>query len=342
MSWHTLSTYLNIITVVFILLEMHTFEAAPVGQNYIIIVDAGSSGSRMFVYTWQTKAESLSGLEDVEILKDVSGNPVVKKKTPGLSSFANKLSDIPEYISALLSDAESHIPLSSQPSTPLFIMATAGMRLLTQTDQDAIWKRVRSHVKSTYKFQFKESHAYTISGVEEGLFGWISVNYLLGKFRLLPGDNGPVKQPTNGMLDMGGASMQIAYEVQSTDNLPSSLVSEFSLTRNWFSTNQRYKLYVKSYLGYGMNAFRRKCLLINALLESIFFIWLSDKFCYVKCYFEIKWLLHFRNLFHRYEQYLFEMFGMNNSSKQKASRIEVSCLIISVADRCIYFSAHYY
>lgn len=87
----------------------------------------------MFVYTWQTKAESLSGLEDVEILKDVSGNPVVKKKTPGLSSFANKLSDIPEYISALLSDAESHIPLSSQPSTPLFIMATAGMRLLTQT-----------------------------------------------------------------------------------------------------------------------------------------------------------------------------------------------------------------
>lgn len=45
-------------------------------------------------------------------------------------------------------------------------------------------------MKSTYKFQFKESHAYTISGVEEGLFGWISVNYLLGKFRLLPGDNG--------------------------------------------------------------------------------------------------------------------------------------------------------
>ncbi|CAI2734055.1 unnamed protein product [Schistosoma spindalis] len=286
MSWHTLFTHLNTITVVFILLEMHTFEAAPVGQNYIIIVDAGSSGSRMFVYTWRTKSESLSGLEDVEILKDASGNPVVKKKTPGLSSFANKLSDIPEYISALLSYAESHIPLSSQPSTPLFIMATAGMRLLTQTDQDTIWRHVRSHVKSTYKFQFKESHAYTISGVEEGLFGWISVNYLRGRFRLLPGDKGPVKQPTNGMLDMGGASMQIAYEVQSTDNLPNSLVSEFSLTRKWFSTNQRYKLYVKSYLGYGMNAFRK-----------------------------------------RYEEYLFEMFGINNSSKQEASRIEDPCLL---------------
>ncbi|VDP70961.1 unnamed protein product [Schistosoma curassoni] len=88
---------------------------------------------------------------------------------------------------------------------------------------------------------------------------------------------------------MGGASMQIAYEVQSTDNLPSSLVSEFSLTRNWFSTNQRYKLYVKSYLGYGMNAFRRK-----------------------------------------YEQYLFEMFGINNSSKQKASKIEFQSLATDI------------
>ncbi|XP_018644327.1 guanosine-diphosphatase, putative [Schistosoma mansoni] len=265
---------------------MHTFEAAPVGQNYIIIVDAGSSGSRMFVYTWQIKAESLSGLEDVEILKDVLGNPVVKKKSPGLSSFADKLSDIRDYISALLDYAESHIPRSSQPNTPLFIMATAGMRLLTQTNQDAIWRNVRSHVKSTYKFQFEETYAYTISGVEEGLFGWIAVNYLLGRFRLLPGDEGPVKQPTNGMLDMGGASMQIAYEVQSTDNLPNSLVSEFSVTRNWFSTNQRYKLYVKSYLGYGMNSFRK-----------------------------------------RYEEYLFQMYGTNSSSKQKASRIEDPCLL---------------
>ncbi|VDO56939.1 unnamed protein product [Schistosoma margrebowiei] len=229
--------------------EQELDGARKEGPGQSGLENAGSSGSRMFVYTWRTKAESLSGLEDVEILKDVSGNPVVKKKTPGLSSFANKLSDIPDYISAL--------------------------------DQDKIWEHVRSHVKSTYKFQFKESYAYTISGVEEGLFGWISVNYLLGRFRLLPGDKGPVKQPTNGMLDMGGASMQIAYEVQSTDNLPSSLVSEFSLTRNWFSTNQRYKLYVKSYLGYGMNAFRR-----------------------------------------RYEEYLFEMFGINNS-KQKASRIEL-------------------
>ncbi|RTG91061.1 uncharacterized protein DC041_0000925 [Schistosoma bovis] len=57
-------------------------------------------------------------------------------------------------------------------------MATAGMRLLTQTDQDAIWKRVRSHVKSTYKFQFKESHAYTISGVEEGSPSISNINCL--------------------------------------------------------------------------------------------------------------------------------------------------------------------
>ncbi|KAK4475863.1 hypothetical protein MN116_001111 [Schistosoma mekongi] len=212
----------------------------------------------MFVYTWQTKAESSSGLEDVDILKDRSGNPIVKKQTPGLSSFANKTSEVPAYISSLLDFAVLHIPLSSQPDTQLFIMATAGMRLLSSAEQGEIWKTVRHHVASTYRFKFRGSNAYTISGTEEGLFGWIAVNYLLGRFRLVPGDKGHTKQPTDGMLDMGGASMQIAYELQSTDDLPDTLVSEFSLTKNWYSTSQHYKLYVKSYLGFGMNAFRQR------------------------------------------------------------------------------------
>ncbi|KAH8863970.1 Ectonucleoside triphosphate diphosphohydrolase 4 [Schistosoma japonicum] len=258
MNWHTLLLQLNILILVLIFLKMNGFKAAPVSQNYFVIIDAGSSGSRMFVYTWQTKAESSSGLEDVDILKDKSGNPIVKKQTPGLSSFADKTSEVPAYISSLLDSAVLHIPLSSQPNTQLFIMATAGMRLLSSAEQDKIWKTVRHYVASTYRFQFRGSNAYTISGSEEGLFGWIAVNYLLGRFRPLSDDKGYIKQPTDGMLDMGGASMQIAYELQSTDDLPDNLVSEFSLSKSWYSTSQHYKLYVKSYLGFGMNAFRHR------------------------------------------------------------------------------------
>ena len=46
----------------------------------------------------------------------------------------------------------------------------------------------------------------------EGVYGWIAVNYMLGKF-----DHDfysePNRQSTVGALDMGGASTQITYEV---------------------------------------------------------------------------------------------------------------------------------
>ncbi|VDQ10921.1 unnamed protein product [Trichobilharzia regenti] len=173
-------------------------------------------------------------MEDVEILKNSQGKPVVQKRTPGLSSFADKLDEIPKYISSLLDVAVENIPTSALPNTPLFIMATAGMRLLSPTQQDMIWQTVRDHVKSHYRFDFKYSDAYTISGTEEGLFGWISVNYLLGRFR------------------------PIAFEIESTENLPKELVSEFSVRGKWFSPEQNYKVYVTSYLGYGMNALRKR------------------------------------------------------------------------------------
>ena len=50
-----------------------------------------------------------------------------------------------------------------------------------------------------------------IDGRMEGVYGWIAVNYMLGRF-----DHNfvePNRQPTVGALDMGGASTQITYEV---------------------------------------------------------------------------------------------------------------------------------
>ena len=48
----------------------------------------------------------------------------------------------------------------------------------------------------------------------EGVYGWIAVNYMLGRF-----DHNfiePNRQTTVGALDMGGASTQITYEVNIT------------------------------------------------------------------------------------------------------------------------------
>ena len=37
-------------------------------------------------------------------------------------------------------------------------------------------------VKKEFNFRFDDSWAQTVSGYYEALFGWITVNYLLGRF----------------------------------------------------------------------------------------------------------------------------------------------------------------
>lgn len=44
------------------------------------------------------------------------------------------------------------------------------------------------------------------TGDSEGVFGWLAVNYLLGKL-------GKPYEQTGAMTDMGGGSMQMAYAV---------------------------------------------------------------------------------------------------------------------------------
>ena len=91
-----------------------------------------------------------------------------------------------------------------------------------------------------------------ITGEEEGLFGWIAVNYLMDGF------SGPSSNHTTyGFLDMGGASTQIAFE-------PS--VESQSKTKNLIDVRLRllggeeihHKVFVTTWLGYGTNQARER------------------------------------------------------------------------------------
>ena len=63
---------------------------------------------------------------------------------------------------------------------------------------------------STVGFKFKREWARVISGEEEGVYGWLTVNKLHGR---LPAQvNSPVKGPPIGALDLGGASTQITFQ----------------------------------------------------------------------------------------------------------------------------------
>lgn len=62
---------------------------------------------------------------------------------------------------------------------------------------------VRNYL-STTPFKFQDKWARVISGEEEGVFGWITVNYLASTLV-------PQGGTTLGALDLGGASTQITF-----------------------------------------------------------------------------------------------------------------------------------
>jgi len=103
----------------------------------------------------------------------------------GISSFASRPGEVgEEHLRPLLDYALKHIPEQHQSSTPLFLLATAGMRLLPLPQQSAILDAACAYARQRTPFLLPDcdSHFQVIDGKTEGLYGWISINYLLGSF----------------------------------------------------------------------------------------------------------------------------------------------------------------
>uniref|UniRef100_A0A8C3E2G4 Ectonucleoside triphosphate diphosphohydrolase 4 n=1 Tax=Corvus moneduloides TaxID=1196302 RepID=A0A8C3E2G4_CORMO len=196
--------------------------------NYGIVVDCGSSGSRIFVYCWPRHNGNPHELLDIQQMRDSNRRPVVMKIKPGISEFAGSPDKVSDYISPLLSFAAEHVPRSKHKETPLYILCTAGMRILPESQQKAILEDLLTDIPVHFDFLFSDSHAEVISGKQEGVYAWIGINFVLGRFEhtddedeamvevQIPGSErrDPIfRKRTVGILDMGGVSTQIAYEV---------------------------------------------------------------------------------------------------------------------------------
>ena len=86
----------------------------------------------------------------------------------GLATFANRPWNASDSLRPLLDFAASHVPKSKHRETPLFILATAGMRLLPQAKQTAILNDIRTKIPKRYDFHLAPSQVEVISGKQEG------------------------------------------------------------------------------------------------------------------------------------------------------------------------------
>ena len=119
------------------------------GHNtHAILFDAGSSGTRMEIYKFLASGPSLQPSDVVQI--DASPNKV----KPGIPDFSDDPTQVEAYMNPLLESAKQTIPEDKQVSTPIFLLATACMRLLPDDQANAILVEVRKLFNDKENFLF--------------------------------------------------------------------------------------------------------------------------------------------------------------------------------------------
>jgi Golgi nucleoside diphosphatase len=108
------------------------------GRRYAVIVDAGSTGSRVHAFSFRAGPAGA-----LELLDDA-----FTQLKPGLSAYAAKPEEGGASLRPLLDAAVAAVPATAAPATPLLVRATAGLRLLpgTQAEQllEGAWPTPRS------------------------------------------------------------------------------------------------------------------------------------------------------------------------------------------------------
>jgi len=238
----------------------------PKAQTYGVIVDCGSSGTRAHLYHWDTEIDfSLQMLHDIEPVREPHTNkPLTHKVSPGLSSLVDTSREQRhEYIKPLMEFITKAIPASRHKYTGVYFMATAGMRLLDEEDRDSIMNDIRQFVSDSYNFAKVKTSV--ISGTDEGMYQWISIN---AKDKRFLSDRTNYHTRTYGVIEMGGASIQVTYQLRpgagelQARSLPSKLrqlywdqLVEPAISRSHI-LDHNYKLHSTTFLGLGSNSAR--------------------------------------------------------------------------------------
>lgn len=209
--------------------------------DQVLVFDAGSSGTRLHVFNiYPSEDPNTDHVPKVDLaVRDEQ----TKKVKPGLATLAKEsdLDGVGRSVKELLKFADDLVPKERRHHTPLLLKATAGMRAVKPELAEAVLQRVRkTFSESAYRFQ--NDWAGIIKGREEGGLAWVAVNYLRGTF------DPRTPQPSMGVIEMGGGSTQVAFEVLTSDVFAPE--DEFH-----FFTAQgiRYRVYAHSYLGFGLD-----------------------------------------------------------------------------------------
>lgn len=243
--------------------------------KYGIVVDSGSSGSRIQIYKWPDPQYVIKNADDPKVLqsppKIVQEPNWTKKITPGISTYNDpkRFKKLwPDHLEQLVKFAEEVIPRDKLQDTPIFVLATAGMRLLPKSDQKKVLKEACGLLRKNSPFLIHEceDHVQIIDGEIEGIYGWLGLNYLMGQLDNYEKTSDKIMHESIGFMDMGGASTQIAFVPSASEDVEKHRedISKV-MVRNVNGLTQQWDVFVETWLGFGANEARKRYLsqLIN-------------------------------------------------------------------------------
>ncbi|MGH0172707.1 UNVERIFIED_CONTAM: hypothetical protein FKN15_001954 [Acipenser sinensis] len=147
----------------------------PKNNKYGIVLDAGSSHTSLYIYEWPAEKQNDTGV--------VQQLHVCHVKGPGISSYAMDPEGAGKSLQDCMDEAKRIVPERRHEETPVSLGATAGMRLLKLQNPEGSEKVLSSVEKTLSSSPFEFQGARIITGQDEGAYGWITVNYLMGNFK---------------------------------------------------------------------------------------------------------------------------------------------------------------
>lgn len=193
----------------------------------IAIVNAGNSGSRLYIYQYE-----LTNNNTPTNIKRVFSKTI----EPGLASINLNQKSVSQYLAQLFSD----VP---EVNVPVYFYATSGMRMLSFARQQTYYEHVTKWFSTKEHWQLMT--ARTLKNKEEALFGWLAVNYELGA---LTSPNASLVST----IDTGSGSLQVAIPLQNVQ----SISSENYLHIHVYDRD--VSLFVHGFLGLGQDEIRNQ------------------------------------------------------------------------------------
>jgi guanosine-diphosphatase len=230
--------------------------------QYAVMIDAGSTGSRIHVYKFNNCGPT------PELENELFKMTPKRDGGAGLSAYSGDPEAAAQSLDILMDAAVAEVPESYQRCTPIAVKATAGLRKIGEAMSDKILEAVRTRLETKYPFPVlsKEMGGVEVmTGDKEGVYAWITTNYLLGKL------SGPDTDPTAAVLDLGGGSTQIVFQPTfphvKAGGLPDKLAEGDHKYLLSFG-GRDFTLYQHSYLGYGLMEARDA--LHGSIIETLY------------------------------------------------------------------------